>query len=73
MFAISCASNRHKILIAGNHDWPLERDREQAEAPTQDAATSKEVEETLDVESLDLTIETVEDRISPSETNVFDK
>jgi len=27
----------------------------------------------LDFESLDLTIETVEERISPSETNVFDK
>jgi len=24
--------HRHKILIAGNHDWPLEREREQAEA-----------------------------------------
>jgi len=50
-----------------------EKRDEQAEAPTQDAATSKEGEETLDAESLDLTIETVEDRISPSETNVFDK
>jgi len=27
----------------------------------------------LDFESLDLSIETVEERISPSETNVFDK
>ncbi len=29
--------------------------------------------EALDIENLDLSIETVEDRISPSETNVFDK
>lgn len=27
----------------------------------------------LDLEALDLSIETVEERISPSETNVFDK
>lgn len=27
----------------------------------------------LDLENLDLTVETVEERISPSETNVFDK
>ncbi len=27
----------------------------------------------LDIESLDLTIEEVEERISPRETNVFDK
>ncbi|MFT5732489.1 MAG: PAB1-binding protein PBP1 [Planctomycetota bacterium] len=27
----------------------------------------------LDLEDLDLTVETVEERISPSETNVFDK
>lgn len=27
----------------------------------------------LDLEGLDLTVETVEERISPSETNVFDK
>jgi len=48
-------------------------DQEQAEAPAQEHATSKASEETLDVEALDLTIETVEDRINPSETNVFDK
>ncbi|MDG1048762.1 MAG: hypothetical protein P8M11_14580 [Planctomycetota bacterium] len=29
--------------------------------------------EALDLEGLDLTVETVEERISPSETNVFDK
>ena len=29
--------------------------------------------EGLDLESMDLTVETVEERISPSETNVFDK
>ena len=44
------------------------KDQEQAEAPTQEQSTSKASEETLD-----LTIETVEDRINPSETNVFDK
>jgi hypothetical protein len=29
--------------------------------------------EPLDLESLDLSVEAVEERISPSETNVFDK
>lgn len=36
---------------------------------TQGAHTEAE----LDFETLDLSIETVEERISPSETNVFDK
>ena len=40
---------------------------ESSEAPT--AAGG----EALDLEGLDLTVETVEERISPSETNVFDK
>ena len=48
-------------------------DQEQAEASAQNQSASKASEETLDVESLDLTIETVEERINPSETNVFDK
>ena len=30
-------------------------------------------DESLDLEGLDLTVETVDERISPSETNVFDK
>jgi hypothetical protein len=34
---------------------------------------ASQTESELDFESLDLSIETVEERISPSETNVFDK
>ena len=30
-------------------------------------------DDSLDLEGLDLTVETVDERISPSETNVFDK
>ena len=37
---------------------------------THDAA---ELVEELDLDALDLSIETAEERISPSETNVFDK
>ena len=44
-----------------------------AETPAQEQSTSEASEEPLDVGALDLTIETVDDRINPSETNVFDK
>jgi hypothetical protein len=36
-------------------------------------APKDEVEQELDLSKLDLTVETIEERISPSETNVFDK
>jgi len=36
-------------------------------------AGTTEVKKKLDIASLDLSIEKVEERISPSETNVFDK
>jgi hypothetical protein len=36
-------------------------------------ATAETTAEDLDLDSLDLSVETVEERISPSETNVFDK
>ena len=38
-----------------------------------DAKTAKGDPETLDFAKLDLSIEKVEERIAPSETNVFDK
>ena len=44
---------------------------EQEEAPAE--ATREASADELDVDSLDLSVETVEERISPSETNVFDK
>ena len=53
-----------------------ERDRdseEQEEQAAGDEALSPDPLEGLDLENLDLTVETVEERISPSETNVFDK
>ena len=48
----------------------------QAAEAQQNAAASQEASGDaggLDLEDLDLTVETVEERISPSETNVFDK
>lgn len=53
-----------------------EREREVEEHEEQAAgseALAPDPLEGLDLEHLDLTIETVEERISPSETNVFDK
>ncbi|MDC3307243.1 hypothetical protein OAV47_00235 [bacterium] len=49
-------------------------DLENEEAPEKSAEASQAAGgEALDLEGLDLTVETVEERISPSETNVFDK
>ena len=39
----------------------------------QNEATATNETADLDLDNLDLTVETVEERISPSETNVFDK
>lgn len=44
---------------------------QESQGATEADASAQEVE--LDLEGLDLTVETVEERISPSETNVFDK
>jgi len=54
---------------------PKNRDEDnEAEAANlnQTASNDMEVDE-LDLDDLDLSVETVEERISPSETNVFDK
>lgn len=47
-----------------------QKDETQA-APLTEA--SAEAADDLDLDDLDLSVETVEERISPSETNVFDK
>ena len=44
-----------------------------AEKPLAEEAAPPTPPAKLDIASLDLTIEEVEERISPSETNVFDK
>ncbi|MEM1451646.1 MAG: hypothetical protein AAF957_00010 [Planctomycetota bacterium] len=49
----------------GNRDDAEETQVTGAEASAQD--------DELDLDDLDLSVETVEERISPSETNVFDK
>jgi len=49
---------------------PNHEKKPEAEAQEQDEA---ETNAELDFEELDLTVERVEERISPSETNVFDK
>lgn len=43
------------------------------EIETQDQAPAPAADEALDLDALDLSVETAEERISPSETNVFDK
>ena len=46
------------------------------EKETQEQAAAETVSQEgaeLDLDALDLTVETIEERISPSETNVFDK
>lgn len=50
-------------------------DEKELQDQQQDAAeaTAENAAEDLDLDALDLTVETVEERISPSETNVFDK
>jgi len=60
---------------------PNANKNEQNEEQTSDQASHKEADAEqqaapladLDLSKLDLTIESVEERISPSETNVFDK
>ncbi|MFT7678788.1 MAG: hypothetical protein ACI8QC_002785 [Planctomycetota bacterium] len=47
-----------------------ETDQDQAAEQT---AAEESSSETLDFEGMDLSVESVEERISPSETNVFDK
>ena len=46
-------------------------EKDSGQAPTKEASPSPLAD--LDLSNLDLTIESVEERISPSETNVFDK
>ncbi|MDA1266589.1 MAG: hypothetical protein O2816_16035 [Planctomycetota bacterium] len=45
----------------------------QEDAKAQAGAQATGAAAKLDLDNLDLTVETVEERISPSETNVFDK
>ena len=51
---------------------PEEKKRDETDEATQSAAPTVP-EEPLDFNALDLTVEKVDERISPSETNVFDK
>jgi hypothetical protein len=56
-----------------------EKQQRESEVPAKPAPSAQQsgvqtaAERKLDVEHLDLTIEEVEERIAPSETNVFDK
>lgn len=63
---------------------PTNRDQESVRENAEETQTNEHSNEAvdgaavddsgdLDLEGLDLTVETVEERISPSETNVFDK
>ena len=48
-------------------------DEKKQDAPDELETLAADAAPELDVEALDLTVESVEERISPSETNVFDK
>ena len=51
-----------------------EKERAEEKPATQTAPREQAAEPRgLDLEELDLSVETIEERISPSETNVFDK
>ena len=47
--------------------------RTDVEQGERSAESAPSPEEALDLDGMDLTVESVEERISPSETNVFDK
>ena len=49
------------------------KEAEKSEAKAAETQAPKPVEDLGNLDDLDLTVETVEERISPSETNVFDK
>lgn len=56
---------------------PADDEKKEENAPQKPEAMSTEGQddndEAIDFADLDLTVESVEERISPSETNVFDK
>ena len=49
------------------------QDQQQDAAEVTTEVTTEAAADDLDLDALDLTVETVEERISPRETNVFDK
>ncbi len=53
----------------------MHREEEKNAPEPQEPASAKVAEQstTLDLDEVDLSVEVVEERISPSETNVFDK
>jgi hypothetical protein len=50
-----------------------ERDAEKLDGTTVSTETAKEKARGLDFGKLDLSVERVDERLSPSETNIFDK
>jgi hypothetical protein len=56
-----------------NPDKKKEPKPERPEATTREERGEKAAAQDIDFAKLDLTVEKVEERISPSETNVFDK
>ena len=53
---------------------PADEEKEvQAEAQEQTGGEQQAPEQAMDFADMDLSVESVEERISPSETNVFDK
>jgi hypothetical protein len=52
---------------------PAAKDDASSDSKSSAKETPKATPRVLDLGSLDLTVEKVEERISPSETNVFDK
>lgn len=58
--------------MANNRDEELEAAKANDHQAAAEEAASDDTDD-LDLDGLDLSVETVEERISPSETNVFDK
>jgi hypothetical protein len=59
--------------MAQNDKTKSESKPQKVEAGRAGAREDKQAVPTIDFSKLDLTVEKVEERISPSETNVFDK
>lgn len=67
------ASDEKKTQRAGTAPKPTGEIKRPAGGPSERADTQEAPAQGLDFSKLDLSVERVDERISPSETNVFDK
>lgn len=57
----------------GNDELDQTRSAADGDAAAQGSESTSESAPEIDLDAMDLSVETAEERISPSETNVFDK